>query len=100
MSASENVVVIGRWQTNEQTLSEVLKLVADLQVQSLAEPGCLGYEVFHRTDDPAALLLLERYLDNTALESHRSSKHYRELVTGRILPMLKDRRVEFLSARE
>ena len=97
---SEQIVTIGRWQTRKETLDDVLRLTAELRMKSLAEPGCLGYEVFHRVDDPGSLLLLERYRDSASLESHRLSGHYRELVVDRILPLLESRHVELLGLRE
>jgi len=100
MSRSENVVVVARWEANNRALGVVLGHVAELRRQSLAEPGCLGYEVFHQVEKPTALLLLERYRDETSLEAHRSSKHYRELVLDLILPMLASRQVEILKLRD
>jgi quinol monooxygenase YgiN len=100
MSAIEHVVVAARWQTTSESLGDVLALVAEVRRQSLAEPGCLSYEVFQSVDEPGALLLLERYRDGVALDAHRGSKHYRELVVERIVPLLRERRVEVLGARE
>jgi quinol monooxygenase YgiN len=100
MSAADNVVVVAQWQTTRETLGSVLTLVAEMRRQSLAEPGCLGYEVFQGVGEPGALLLLERYRDSAALEAHRASHHYRELVVERIVPVLAGRRVEFLQAKD
>jgi quinol monooxygenase YgiN len=100
MSRSEDVVVVARWETNNRALGAVLEHVAELRQQSLEEPGCLGYEVFHQVENPTALLLLERYRDETSLEAHRSSKHYRELVVDLILPMLESRQLEILKSRD
>ena len=97
---SEQIVTIGRWQMRKETFGDVLRLTAELRLKSLAEPGCLGYEVFQHVDDPGALLLLERYRDSAALELHRLSEHYRELVVNRILPLLETRHVELLELRE
>ncbi|GJG96906.1 putative quinol monooxygenase [Cupriavidus pauculus] len=98
MSASGQIVVIARWRMDEARVAEVLELVGALRKQSLAEPGCLGYEVFRNTDEPGSLLLLERYRDNAAIEAHRQAPHYRELVVERIIPLLSDRQVELLPA--
>lgn len=90
------VVVLAHWKTTAAGVAAVLAHLADLRSQSLAEPGCLGYEALQMVDDPSALVLIERYRDEAALEAHRNSAHYRELVVDRILPLLTDRRVEFL----
>jgi quinol monooxygenase YgiN len=43
-------------------------------------------------------VLIESYADPSALEAHRRSEHYRELVVERLLPLLTARRVELLRA--
>jgi quinol monooxygenase YgiN len=98
MSASEQIVVVARWQIAQERVTEVLELVAALRRESLSEEGCLGYDVFRSTDDPGSVLLLERYRDSTAIDAHRNSPHYRELVVERIIPMLAGRQVELLRA--
>ena len=95
MNGAEVVVVVARWQTTAAALGAVLSYITDLRTQSLAEPGCVGYEVFQSRDDATVLMLVERYRDSSAADAHRQSPHYRELVTGRIVPLLTDRQVEF-----
>ena len=98
MSASEPIVVVARWQVAEERVADVLEWVATLREHSLAEPGCLGYEAFRSVDDPSAMLLIERYRDQAAIDAHRGSIHYQQLVVGRIIPLLKSRQVELLHA--
>ena len=98
MSTPGPIIVVARWQLNAQVVEGVLSLVADLRKQTLAEPGCLGYDVFRSAEDPAQLLLLERYRDDAAIEIHRASQHYQELVVRCILPLISDRQVELLRA--
>ena len=98
MSAAGTITVLARWQVPEARVAEVLKWVAALRQQSLAETGCLGYEVFRSPDDAGTVLLVERYRDDAAIEAHRNSLHYRELVTARIVPALSSRQVELLRA--
>lgn len=98
-SGREPVVVIARWQTTAESLGDVLSLVAELRRRSREEPGCLRYEVLESIEAPVAIVLVEQYRDGAALEAHRSSAHYQELVVGRILPLLTARRVEVLRPR-
>ena len=100
MSTTETVVVVAFWQTTEASLDAVLAHIAELQPQALAEPGCLGYEVFRSAKDPAHLVLIEHYRDGAALDAHLGSPHYQDLVVGRIRPLLTDRRVEILQPRD
>lgn len=93
------VTVLAHWQVKEGAVDEVLELAAELRRLSLAEPGCLGYELYRGVDGGAGVLLHERYRDDAALEAHRTSAHYQELVVERIRPLLVERRVELLAAR-
>ena len=100
MDAAGPITVVARWQVAPGRVDDVLRLVATLREQSLAEPGCLGYEAFRGAADPDTLLLLEHYRDGAAIEAHRASAHYRELVVDRILPLLSKRQVELLRAHD
>lgn len=99
MSTTTQITIVARWQPLRESYDEVLSVVSELRPQSLAEPGCLGYEVFESKDEPRTLLLLEHYRDAEALEAHKQSAHYQTLVVGRVLPLLADRKVEVLQAR-
>lgn len=98
-ATSAAIVALAHWQVRAGHLDDVLAHVVELRAASLAEPGCLGYEVFRPLDAHDALLLVERYRDDDALQAHRHSAHYRERVTERILPLLEARQVELLQAR-
>jgi len=94
------VTVVARWSVTTGAVETVLSLVCALQRATLAEPGCLGYDVFRSVDTPNELLLLERYVDTAAIDAHRAAAHYADLVVQRILPLLAERKVEFLVARD
>jgi quinol monooxygenase YgiN len=98
MSAAAPIVVVARWRMAPEVLSQVLALVVGLREQTLAEPGNQGYEAFQSVGVPGELLLLERYADQAAIDAHRASAHYHELVVQRILPLLTGRQVELLQA--
>ena len=100
METAEPIVVVAHWRTTQASLATVLAHTAVLRPQSLAEPGCLGYEVFQSVDEPTNLVRIERYRDGTALEAHVSSPHYQEQVVRRIRTELTDMQVEFLRPHE
>jgi quinol monooxygenase YgiN len=91
-----SVVTVARWHTTDDARSEILSRISALKQQSLAEPGCLGYEALQAVDDPNSFILVESYRDTAALDAHRGSAHYRELVIGHILPLLSDRDVAIM----
>lgn len=94
------VVVVAHWVLPEDEVDAVLEMVETLRAQSLSEPGCIGYEVCRSVTDPATLVLIEQYADDTAQRAHLDSAHYREIVVERIRPLLVDRRVAILQPRE
>lgn len=93
------ITVVARWQPADGNLGEVLAILAEVRPQTLAEPGCLGYEIYRGVDAPHSLLLLEHYRDEAALEAHRQSAHYQSLVIGRAVPLLAARQVELLQPK-
>ncbi len=98
-AADPTVTVVARWQVLPGRVDEVLALVEGLRQQSLAEPGCVGYEAFRSMVRPDEILLLERYGSSAAIEAHRASAHFQDLVLGQIVPLLASRQVELLQAR-
>ena len=100
MSSRESVIVIAHWQTTAADLDAVLTLVAELRPLTLAEPGCVGYQIFQDADQPTSLVIVERYRDGDAQEAHLNSPHYRDHVVKQIRPLLTARQVEILRVRE
>jgi autoinducer 2-degrading protein len=43
---------------------------------SITEPGCLRFEVYRETGDPARFLLLEAFRDQAAREAHWATPHF------------------------
>lgn len=99
-AAAAPIVVVARWQVGVDRIDAVAELVAELRRATLAEPGCLGYDAYRGVADPGELLLLERYRDMAAIEAHRATPHYQDLVVRRIVPQLAHRQVELLQAHE
>lgn len=93
------VVVLAHWRTTAADVSEVLQQAQAARESSLAEPGCLGYEILQDTADPTQIVLVEHYRDQAALDAHLASPHYHEFVVERIRPRLTDRAVEVLEPR-
>jgi quinol monooxygenase YgiN len=60
------------------------------------EPGCLLYRAARSIDDPDMFLLYEEYVDQAALEGHRETSHFRDLIEGTIVPLLDAREREIL----
>jgi quinol monooxygenase YgiN len=74
--------------------NEVLPLLPKLAAATLTEPGCLAFEIYRRLDDERSYVLLERYASREALDAHRETEHFKELVLGEIAPRLESRVLE------
>ena len=96
----ESVMVIAHWQITEADLNVVVEHVAALREGSLAEPGCLGYEVVQSAEEPTSFVIIERYRHVEAQQAHLDSPHYREHVVDCIRPLLIGRQVEILRVRQ
>jgi quinol monooxygenase YgiN len=58
------------------------------------EPGCPVYQVARSHDDPDLLLLCEHYVDEAALQAHRETPHFKQIIEGRVIPLLEKRERE------
>ena len=59
------------------------------------EPGCLLYHVNRSRENVDLFMLYEQYRDMAALEAHRATPHFREIIEGTIVPLLDKREREF-----
>ncbi len=87
------IYTFAKWEVKEEHLQEVLKLLPELAEKSRAEQGNLFYNIHQSLSDTHTLLLSEAYADENALEEHRASEHFKNLVVKRIVPLLEKREV-------
>jgi quinol monooxygenase YgiN len=90
--------VIARYTLAPGNEDEVLALLPQLAAATREEPGNLGFEIYCGTEDPNAVILLERYASREAFAAHRESAHFKELVLNTIVPLLESRVVELYEA--
>jgi quinol monooxygenase YgiN len=86
--------VIARYTVTAGKEDEVLALLARLADAARAEPGNVAFVVYRRVDDDREVVLLERYLSAAALDDHRATAHFKDLVLDQIVPLLDRREVE------
>lgn len=63
---------------SEDTLISITPLINELVAQSRAEKGCIRYEVFKKI---GSIVIIEAWVDDAALEEHKTQKHFTDLVT-------------------
>jgi quinol monooxygenase YgiN/predicted GNAT family acetyltransferase len=92
--------VIARYTVTFGNELEVTSLLHQLGEATRAEPGNLSSAVYRQLDDERDIVLLERYASLNALNAHRASEHYQDLLLNQIAPRLDSRVVEIYDVDE
>lgn len=79
---------------------QVHKLLPQLIAAARTEPGNLAFDAYFALNDPTNYVLLERYTSRDAFAEHRETAHFKDLMLGRILPLLSNRVIEQYDAAE
>lgn len=82
------IVKAGQGDAVEAALRCMAPLVA------AAEPGCTLYHANRSTENGDLFLLYEHYADQAALDAHRVTPHFKEIIEGTIVPLLESRQRE------
>ncbi|NUY81486.1 antibiotic biosynthesis monooxygenase [Flavobacterium sp. MAH-1] len=88
--------LIVKWKIKQTEVSNVLKLLPELAQKSKSEKGNLTYEIFQSETEPTEFVLHERYANEEALEFHKNSDHYQNIVVKQIIPLLEVRELMFV----
>lgn len=76
----------------------VHELITALAQASRQEPGCVTY-IPHTVDgEPDTVVVYEQYRDQSALDAHRASKHFKDCAVGGLYQLMLDRQVENFTA--
>jgi quinol monooxygenase YgiN len=67
-------------------VDEIRELLREQRRQSLLEPGCERFEVYHSRNDPKVFLLVERWASTEHLDAHRLAKAYTTIYQPKVLP--------------
>ena len=94
---TETIYVFAKWQVQQGQLHKVLPLLAQAAQASRQEPGNLGYLAHQSQTDDHTILLYERYSNAEALEQHRNSTHFQQVVEQQIVPLRETRAVTIAS---
>jgi len=90
------VYVYAKWQVKEGNLDEVLQILREASKKSSEEEGNLFYKIHQSKADQNILILFEGYENESALEFHKNSEHYQNLVAKQIVPLLENREVTLM----
>ena len=70
----------------EGDIEEIRGLLAQQRRESLKEPGCLRFEVYHSQSNRKVFLLVERWESQAALDVHRTAKAYTTIYQPKVIP--------------
>ena len=93
MEDSKHIHVFATWKVKEGDIEGVLDILKTVQEESVKEKGNLFYKIHQSNTDANTLVLFEGYTDEDAIVEHRNSTHYKDLVLGKIVPLLENREV-------
>jgi quinol monooxygenase YgiN len=79
--AKDTLRVIARVKARPGKVNELLSVLSSLIEPTRKEPGCFSYELLQNNEDPTDLTLIEEWQNNTALESHFATKHFKDALT-------------------
>ncbi|WP_415327426.1 putative quinol monooxygenase [Chryseobacterium sp. MMS23-Vi53] len=88
-----NVFVHAKWQVKEGKLDAVLQLMKEAAEKSTQEEGNLFYKLHQSQEEPNTIILYEGYVDANAVETHRNSDHFKNIVVEQVVPLLENREV-------
>lgn len=87
-----------RMRFDPKELDEIRKNLEALTIGSRQEPGCVNYVAHFLADDPTTVLIYEQYVDDAALDHHRTTAHFKEHAIGGLYGRMRERTVENLLA--
>ena len=87
------VVLFARYKVKDGHLIGLLDLLKEVTARSTEEQGNLFYYIHQSHADSNTLMLYEAYENKAAVEYHFNSQHFRDIVIGKIMPLLEDRDV-------
>ena len=76
--AEHTLTVIARIKARPNKVGELLSALTSLLEPTRKEPGCLSYVLLQNNEDPTDFTFVEEWQSNAALESHFTTKHFKE----------------------
>jgi quinol monooxygenase YgiN len=86
--------VIARHTIASGNEDQVYALLPKLIAGARSEPGNLAFDAYSALGDSSNYVLLERYTSREAFAEHRETVHFKEIMLGKILPLLANRVIE------
>jgi quinol monooxygenase YgiN len=92
--------VVVRYTVKPEETETVLRLLGEMAAATRAEEANLSYEFFQSVEDPAQIVILERYTDAAGFSAHRGYDHVQSIGAAQIIPRLERRTIQTFEATE
>jgi quinol monooxygenase YgiN len=92
------VSFIVRMKFAEEDRADVAEILRQLALASRQEPGCVSYVAHHVQSDPDTVLIYEQYQDQSAVDAHGKSAHFKKYAVGGLYQKMRERSREDLIA--
>lgn len=90
------IVLVAKYYIKEGHVDSVIDALKEMAPLVAAhEPECSQYFANRSTENPNLVLLYERYTNMAAIDAHRETPHFKEIIEARIVPQLEKREREF-----
>jgi len=89
------IVLVAKYHVKPGHMGAVIEHLKEMAPLVAAnEPGCAFYTASRSRDDENLLMLVEHYKDEDALAQHREMPHFKEIIEGKVVPLLEKRERE------
>jgi autoinducer 2-degrading protein len=83
------IVLTARYTIQPGQIEKVLEHLREMAERvKTDEPECRMYRVHKPVDTADMLLLYEVYVDDKALEAHKHTPQFKEIIEGKVVPLL------------
>ena len=79
------------WTAKAGNEAEVQDILRKLGEASRQEPGVITYTTHVDPDNPREFFIYEKYHDESGLEAHQETPHFKEYVLEQAIPLLESR---------
>ena len=91
-----NITVLARFLAKKECIDDVKEALKKLVHPTIAEQGCINYDLHQENDNPQAFFLYENWQSEAYLDAHLKSKHLQDFLKR--APQLLDAPVEIIRA--
>ena len=84
-------VLVARWLVKDGHVDAVIDAIKEMIPHARSEPDCEAYIINQSVENPRLFLLYEQYHDEAGFQAHTETAAFKELVQGKIVPLLEER---------